>query len=85
VVLVPVRQDDRDDVLQAVPDGREVGDVDPRLVLLGEQHPAVDDEQLAVELEDRHVAPDLPQAAQRRDPQGAGGECGGRAEVLPVC
>ena len=87
VVLVAVRQDDRDDVLEAVPDRGEVrqDDVDAGLVLLGEQHAAVDDEQLAVQLEDRHVAADLPEPAERRDAHGAGGERGGRAEVEPVC
>ena len=47
--------------------GREVGQdqVDARLVLLGEEHAAVDDEELAVELEDGHVAADLAETAER--------------------
>ena len=71
VVLVPVRQDDPDHRVEAVPDPGEVreDDVHAGLVLLGEQHPAVDDEQLALVLEDGHVATDLAQPAQAHDPQ----------------
>ena len=78
VVLVAVREHDADDVVEAVPDGREVGQdqVDAGLVLLGEQHAAVDDEQLAVELVDGHVAADLAETAERDDAEGAGGESG---------
>ena len=52
VVLVPVSQDQGDDVVDAVLDGGEVrkDEVDTRLVLLREEHTAVDDEQLAVQL-----------------------------------
>ena len=73
VVLVAVGQHDRLDVVESVHDGREVGQdqVDAGLVLLGEQHAAVDDQQLAVVLEDGHVATDLAEAAQRDDPQGS--------------
>ncbi len=73
VVLVAVREDDRLDLVEPVPDPGEVRQdhVDPGLVLLGEEHPAVDDEQLAVVLEDRHVAADLAEAAERDDAQGA--------------
>ena len=41
----------------------------PGWCLLGEQHAAVDDQQLAGVLEDGHVAADLAQAAQGDDPQ----------------
>ena len=78
VVLVTVGQHDGVDGVEAVPDPREVGedDVDPRLVLVGEEHPAVDDEQPPGVLEDRHVAADLAEAAERDDPQTVAGEGG---------
>ena len=68
VVLVAVGEDERLDVVEPVPDRLEVGEdqVDARVVLLGEEHAAVDDEQAAVVLEDRHVAADLAEAAERR-------------------
>ena len=71
VVLVAVRQDQPDHRVEAVPDPGEVreDDVHAGLVLLGEQHAAVDDEQLALVLEDGHVATDLAQPAQAHDPQ----------------
>ena len=73
VVLVAVREHDADDVVEAVPDRGEVrqDQVHARLLGLGEQHAAVDDEQLAAVLEDGHVAADLAEAAERGDPQGA--------------
>ena len=73
VVLVPVSQDQGDDVVDAVLDGGEVGkdEVDARLVLLREEHTAVNDEQLAVQLEDGHVAANLSQAPQGSDAHGA--------------
>src|SRR5690606_4966443 len=40
------------------------------MLLLGEQHAAVDDQQLAVELEDGHVAADLAQSPERNDAHG---------------
>ncbi len=48
--------------------------VDPRRVLRGEQHPAIDDEQAPVVLEDRHVAADLADAAERHHAQAALGQ-----------
>jgi hypothetical protein len=83
VVLVPVRQDHPDHLVQAVADGREVGqdDVDAGLVLLGEQHPAVDDQQGAPVLEDGHVATDLAQPAQRHDPEAVLGQLRGFLEL----
>ena len=68
VVLVTVGEHQRLDLVEPVPDRLEVGEdqVDAGVVLLGEQHPAVDDEQPAVVLEDGHVAADLAEAAERR-------------------
>ena len=83
VVLVAVREDDRLDVVEPVGDVVEVrqDEVDAGLVVLGEQHAAVDDEQAAGVLEHRHVAADLPQPAERDDAQGAlrAGRAAGRA------
>ena len=83
VVLVAVGQHDADDLVEAVTDPGEVGQdhVDAGLVLLGEENPAVDDQQLALVLEDRHVAADLAEAAERHDPQGAGRELRGRLQL----
>ncbi len=69
VIFVAVCEDDADDVIEAVLEGLEVGkdEVHSRLVLFGEEHAAVHDEDLAVELEDRHVAADLAEAPQRDD------------------
>ena len=55
VVFVAVREHDADDVVEARLDRLEVGQdqVDAGLVLLGEEHAAVDDEELAVVLEAR--------------------------------
>ncbi len=82
VVLVAVREDDALDVVEAVPDGREVrqDQVDSGLLLLGEEHSAVDDQQATAVLEDRHVSADLAEAAERGDPQGALRERRRRAE-----
>ena len=76
VVLVAVGQHDGDDVVQPVPDRGEVGedDVDPGLVLLGEQHADVDDQQLAGVLEHGHVATDLAETTQRDHAQAAVGQ-----------
>ena len=79
VVLVAVGEHDPDDVLEALAEEPEVGQdqVDARLVLLGEEHAAVDDEDLAVDLEARHVAADLAEAADGDDAERPGFErCG---------
>ena len=83
VVLVPVGQDDRLDLVQPVPDPGEVRQdhVDAGLGLLREQHAAVDDEQPPGVLEDRHVAADLTQAAEGHDAQRPLREAGGWAEL----
>lgn len=80
VVLVAVREHDALDVVEAVPDGREVrqDQVDSGLLLLGEEHSAVDDQETASVLEDRHVPADFAEAAERGDPEAAlreGGRC----------
>ena len=74
VVLVRVRQHDRLDGVEAVTDEVEVREdqVDAGLAVLGEQHAAVDDEQAAAVLEDRHVAADVAEPAERDDAQPVG-------------
>src|SRR3569833_1957785 len=76
VVLVPVGQDDGDDVTEAVLEDAEVGQdqVDAGLLGLREEHPAVDDQQLALELEHGHVPADLAEAAEGHDPESALGQ-----------
>ena len=83
MILVRVREHDRVDVVEPRPDVVEVGEdqVDPGLVGLGEEHAAVDDEQPAGVLEDRHVAADLAETAERDDAQGAVRQRGRRTEV----
>jgi len=48
---------------------RRLDHVDTGLVLFGEQHPAVNDQQPSCVLEDRHVAADLAQPAQGHNPE----------------
>ncbi len=83
VVLVAVGEHHGHDVVQPVPDRGEVrqDDVHAGLGLLGEQHAAVDDEQLALMLEDGHVAADLTQTAQGDDPQPSCGKGRGGFEL----
>src|SRR3954454_15617108 len=83
MVLVPVGEDDRLDVVQPVPDVAEVGQdqVDAGLLVVGEQHAAVDDQQLAVVLEHGHVAADLPETSERDDAQAVLGQLGWQAEL----
>lgn len=82
VVLVTMGEDDALDVVEAVPDGREVrqDQVDSGLFLFGEQHAAVDDQQAAAVFEDRHVSADLAEAAEWGDPQAALGKRRGRGQ-----
>ena len=86
VVLVPVGEDQGHDVIQTVLDGGEVGEdeIDARLVLLGEEDTAVDDEELAVNLEHGHVAPDLAETTQGRDAHRAVGDGTGGLERRKV-
>jgi len=51
------------------------------VVVLGEEHAAVDDEQPTLVLEDGHVAADLAQAAQRDDPEAPRGQVGRCGEL----
>lgn len=71
MVLVAVSQDDGFDVVHTVFDVAEVREdqVDAGLLVLGEQHTAVDDQQLAAVLEHRHVATDFADAAESNDAQ----------------
>ena len=71
MVLVRVGQHQRLDVVEAILDLTQVGQdqVDARLVVAGEEHAAVDDQQPTEMLENRHVAADFADAAQRGDPQ----------------
>jgi hypothetical protein len=66
VVLVPVGQNERFDVVQAVPDVVEVGqdEVNPGLIIVREQHTAVDDEQASLMLKNGHIPADLAKASQ---------------------
>ena len=70
VVFVGVRQHQRFDVVKPVFDMAQVGQnqVDAGLVMRGEHHPAVDDQQPAQVFENGHVAADFADAAQCRDP-----------------
>ena len=79
VVLVAVRQHDRLDVVEPVLDVVEVGQdqVDAGVVVLGEEHAAVDDEQPARVLDDGHVAADLAEPAEGDDPHAVLGQRGG--------
>ena len=66
VVLVAVGEHNAHHIGQAVLDVREVrqDQIHARLVLLGEEHTAVDDQQFPVEFEDGHVSADFAQAAE---------------------
>jgi hypothetical protein len=82
VVLVSVREHDAVDVVEAVPEGCEVREdqVDSGLFLFREKDAAVDDQQPAAVLDDRHVAADLAEAAERGDSQTAFDELRRQAE-----
>jgi hypothetical protein len=73
VVFVRVREHQRLDVVEPVLDVAQVGqdEVDAGLVVAGEQHAAVDDQQPAQMLENRHVAADFTDPAECGDPQPA--------------
>ena len=64
--------------------GRKSGQdqVDAGLLVLGEQHTAVDDEQLAAVLEHRHVAADFADTAERDHPQAVLRQLRRRAELV---
>ena len=83
VVFVRVRQHQRLDVVEPVFDVTQIrqDQVDARLVVGGKHHPAVDDQQPAQMLENRHVAADFADSAQRGHPQTT---CGQRTWRLKV-
>ena len=83
VVLVRMGQDDRVDLVQPRPHIVEVGQdqVYARLIRLGEEDAAVDDEQPPGVFEHRHVAADLAKTAEGDDTQPAWRELGRRAQV----
>ena len=84
VILVRVGENQRLDVVEAVFDMADIGQdqVDARLVMPGEQHSTVDDEQPAQMLENGHIAADFTDAAQRGDTQRARGQRRGREHRL---
>ena len=73
VVLVPVGEHDRLDVLGPLAQVGEVGQhqVHPELVGRGEHQPGVDHHDAAVVLDDRHVLADLAEAPEREHSQRA--------------
>ncbi|SLI69787.1 Uncharacterised protein [Mycobacteroides abscessus subsp. abscessus] len=86
MVFVAVGEHDRDDVVHPVLDGPEVGQdqVHTGLLVLGEQHATVDDQQLAAVLENRHVAADFADTAEREHPHAATtGGCAGNCSARP--
>ena len=76
VVLVGVREHERLDLIQPVLQVTEVGqdEVHARLVRLGKQDTAVDDQQPSVVLEDGHITADLTEPAERDDAQALRGQ-----------
>ena len=95
VVLVAVRHDDRVDVVEPIAEPGPVREhqVDAGGVGLAQQDAAVDDQQPPGRarrgggrqvLEDRHVAPDLADAAQRDHPQRARGQGAGQRQLPRV-
>ena len=83
VVLVRMGQHQCLHLVEAVLDVAQIGQdqVDAGLVVAREQHPAVDDQESAEMLENRHVAADFADAAQRGHPQTPRGQRPRRFEV----
>ncbi len=77
VVLVGMREDHGPDAVAAVDEVRHVWEdqVDAQVLVPGERKPGVDDDDLAVEIVDRHVLADLADAAQRDDAKGFRHQC----------
>ncbi|GAA3596579.1 hypothetical protein GCM10022198_20640 [Klugiella xanthotipulae] len=71
MVLVAVCEHNGDHIVETVTHDREVGqnEVNARLVLLGEEHAAIDDEKLAVHFKNGHIPADLTEATDGRYPQ----------------
>ncbi len=76
MVLVRMGQHQCLDVIEPVLDMAQIGQdqIDTGFVMGGEHHPAVDDQQSAQVLENRHIAADFTDTAQRGDPQPACGQ-----------
>ena len=74
VVLVPVREDDCADLALTLAQVLEVGqdEVDAEVLVAREGEAGVDDDDPVVALDDRHVLPDLAQAAERNDARALG-------------
>ena len=73
MVFVTVGQEDADHIIHAVFEVAKVGKdyVDAWLVFFREQDTTVDDENLAVDLENGHVATDFSDATKRNDAEDA--------------
>ncbi len=69
VVFVAMREHERIHLVEAVLDVVEVGQdqVDARLLLFGEEHAAVDEQDVAVVFDHVHVAADFAKATERHD------------------
>ena len=69
VVFMTVGEHQADHIVEPLADGIEArqDQVDAGMIILGEQHSAVNQQQLAVEFDDCHVAPDISQTAQGDD------------------
>ena len=74
VILMAVREQDRPHGALEIGQVREVGQdqIDAEVLVAREREARVDDDDLAVGLEDGHVLADLAEAAKRDDPGGSG-------------
>ena len=72
VVLMAMGEHQPDDIAEATLQVVEAGQdqVNTGLVVLREQHPAIDQQDLAIDLETGHVAPDITQSSEGNDAQG---------------
>ena len=73
MILVAVGKHQSLDLVETILDVVEVrqNQIDTRLLLFGEKHTAVDEQQVTVVFDHVHVAADFTQAAERRDAHGA--------------
>ena len=69
MVLMAMSEHERVDLVETILDVAEIGknQVDARLLLFGEEHAAVDEQQVTVVFDYVHVAADFAQTAERRD------------------
>ena len=69
MILMTMRKHQRLDLVETILDIAEIGknQIDAGLLLLREEHTAVDEQQVAVVFDHVHVAPDLAQTAKWRD------------------